>query len=73
MQLYKTSNTTPTHCLLLEYNVQAGVDGFWVAGGTGESVLLSEQENMRLAELSVKQNRGRVVNIHHVGAVTTRQ
>ena len=52
---------------------QAGVDGFWVAGGTGESVLLSEQENMRLAELSVKQNRGRVINIHHVGAVTTRQ
>mgnify|MGYP003720840739 CR=1 FL=1 len=23
---------------VMEFNIQAGVDGFWVAGGTGESV-----------------------------------
>ena len=25
---------------VIEFNIQAGVHGFWVAGGTGESVLL---------------------------------
>ena len=35
--------------------------------------MLTDEENMRLAELSVKQNRGRVINIHHVGAITTKR
>jgi hypothetical protein len=38
---------------VLEANIRAGVHGFWVAGGTGESVFLSDEENMRLAEISV--------------------
>ena len=37
---------------VMEYNIQAGVNGFWIAGGTGESVLLSDEENMRIAEIS---------------------
>ena len=40
-------------------------------GGTGESVLLSDEENMRIAEIAADQNRGRVKNIMHVGAATT--
>ena len=56
---------------VMEFNIQAGVDGFWVAGGTGESVLLDDEENMRIAQIAVDQNRGRVKNIMHVGAVTT--
>lgn len=56
---------------IMEFNILAGVHGFWVAGGTGESVMLSEAENMRLAEISVEQAAGRVLIIHHVGAVTT--
>lgn len=28
---------------VMEYNIQAGVNGFWIAGGTGESVLLSDE------------------------------
>ena len=56
---------------VIEYNIQAGVHGFWVAGGTGESVLLSDEENMRIAEIAADQNRGRIKNIMHVGAATT--
>jgi dihydrodipicolinate synthase/N-acetylneuraminate lyase len=56
---------------VMEFNIQAGVHGFWVAGGTGESVLLDDEENMRVAEIAVDQARGRVTNIMHVGALTT--
>ena len=56
---------------VMEFNIQAGVHGFWVAGGTGESVLLDDEENMRIAEIAADQSRGRIANIMHVGAPTT--
>ncbi len=56
---------------VMEFNIQAGVDGFWVAGGTGESVLLDDDENMAIARAAADQNRGRIKNIMHVGAATT--
>jgi N-acetylneuraminate lyase len=56
---------------VMEFNIRAGVHGFWIAGGTGESILLSDDENTRIAEISVDQGRGRAKNIMHVGAPTT--
>ncbi len=56
---------------VMEFNIQAGVHGFWVAGGTGESVLLEDRENMRIAEIAADQSHGRIKNIMHVGAATT--
>lgn len=56
---------------VMEFNIQAGVHGFWVAGGTGESVMLDDEENRRIAEISADQSQGRITNIHHVGAPTT--
>lgn len=56
---------------VMEFNIQAGVQGFWVAGGTGESVLLDDDENRRIAEIAADQSQGRIVNIMHVGAPTT--
>ena len=56
---------------VIEFNIQAGVHGFWVAGGTGESVMLDDEENKRIAEIVVERSRGRVKNIMHVGAPTT--
>jgi dihydrodipicolinate synthase/N-acetylneuraminate lyase len=56
---------------VMEFNIRSGVHGFWIAGGTGESILLSDEENNRIAEISADQNRGRVNNIMHVGAPTT--
>ena len=59
--------------VVYEGNVRAGAHGFWVAGGTGESVYLTEAENNRVAEIAADQNGGRVKNIMHVGAATTAQ
>ena len=56
---------------VIEFNIQAGVHGFWVAGGTGESILLSDEDNRRIAEVIADQSGGRVNNIMHVGAPTT--
>ncbi len=56
---------------VMEFNIQAGVQGFWVAGGTGESVLLEDDENRRIAEIAADQSQGRIKNIMHVGAATT--
>ena len=58
---------------VLEFNIDAGAHGFWLAGGTGESVLLEDDENRRIAELAVDVCRGKAVTIQHVGAVTTRR
>lgn len=54
-----------------EFNIRAGVQGFWVAGGTGESVLLDDEENRRIASAIVDQCAGRAKVIMHVGAPTT--
>ena len=57
--------------VVMEDNIQAGVHGFWTAGGTGESVLLTDDENRRIARAAADQNRGRTNVIMHVGAQTT--
>ena len=56
---------------IVEFNIEAGVHGFWVAGGTGESVLLDDDENMQVASAIVDQSNGRAKVIMHVGAPTT--
>jgi len=58
---------------VMEFNIRAGVHGFWVAGGTGECVLLTEEENNRIAEAAAQQAAGRAKIIMHVGALTTAQ
>ena len=58
---------------VMEYNIQAGVHGFWIAGGTGESIMIDDAENMRMAEIAAEVNKGRVTNIMHVGAATTKR
>ena len=56
---------------LVEYNINAGAHGFWMAGGSGESIMLDDDENGRIAEASVDQSAGRARIIMHVGAPTT--
>ena len=56
---------------IVEFNIEAGVHGFWVAGGTGESVLLDDEENMQVASAIADQSNGRAKVIMHVGAPTT--
>ena len=56
---------------VMEFNTEAGAHGFWVAGGAGESVLLDDEENNRIADIAADQAGGRAKNIMHVGAPTT--
>ena len=58
---------------IIESNIESGVHGWWVAGGTGESVLLDDEENMRVAEIVVDQAAGRANTILHVVASTTKR
>ena len=58
---------------LVEANIQAGIDGFWVAGGSGESVFLDDEENGRIAKIVTAQAAGRAKIIMHVGAPTTKR
>ena len=71
---------TPDHALnedalrtIVDFNIAAGVDGFWVAGGSGESILLDDAENSRIAEIVTEQSAGRAKIIMHVGAPTTKR
>lgn len=58
---------------LVERNIEQGVNGFYVAGSTGEAFLLSEEER-RLVYATVKEAAGdRVTLIAHVGTVSTKQ
>jgi N-acetylneuraminate lyase len=58
--------------IVMQDNIDRGVHGFWTAGGTGESVLLADDEIMKIAEISAKLCRkAGVLNIMHVGAITT--
>ena len=56
---------------VFDMNIAAGAHGFWIAGGTGESVLLSDEENRRIASIATEQVADRAVTIMHVGAPTT--
>jgi 4-hydroxy-tetrahydrodipicolinate synthase len=56
---------------VLEFNLDAGVHGFWVAGGTGECILLSDEENRRVATVTAETVGDRAKIIMHVGAPTT--
>lgn len=56
---------------IVEFHLDSGLAGFYVAGSTGESFLLSEQERRLVLESVVKFNRGRGKVIAHVGHMST--
>ena len=51
--------------------LDAGVQGFYVNGATGEGLFLGEDTRRRMAEAAVEVCRGRGKVINHVGAVDT--
>ena len=56
---------------LVEFNLQNGIDGFYVGGSTGEGLLLSPEERMQVFECVKKANKGRATPIAHVGTICT--
>lgn len=57
----------------VERLLTAGVHGFFVAGTTGEGLLLTEAERREVLEIVVQTNAARGAVIAHVGAVDTAQ
>jgi N-acetylneuraminate lyase len=56
---------------LVEFQIQSGVSGFFVCGGTGEGLLLAAEERQATLETVVQAARGRARLIAHVGALDT--
>jgi len=58
---------------VLEFNLQSGIHGFWLAGGSGESIMLDDEENRQLATVAAEVVGDRGISIMHVGSPTTRR
>ena len=56
---------------LVDWHLEAGVNGFYVAGGTGEGLLLSLPQRKDLTETVMRATDGRATVIVHVGSVST--
>ncbi len=56
---------------IVEYQLSAGLQGFFVAGSTGEGLLLSESERNAMIRKVVEINQGRGNVIAHVGHPST--
>ena len=57
---------------VVEFKIQAGVHGFWVSGGTGESVYVKPEDIKKVIKSAVDQSNDRAKIIAHVGALTTK-
>lgn len=56
---------------IIQQQLQTGVDGFYVGGGTGEGLLLTRAEREALLETVIDEVQGRALVIAHVGAFQT--
>ena len=56
---------------LVKHQLKAGVDGFYVCGGTGEGLLLTQAERCAVLETVMAEVEGRALVIAHVGAFQT--
>ena len=56
---------------IFEENLAHGVDGFWVAGSTGEGPVMSDQQRVTTARIAGETISGRGLSIMHVGAIST--
>ncbi len=54
---------------LIEFQLSQGADGFYVLGSTGEGIILSEEERMKMLEICVSQVAGRKPVICHVASM----
>lgn len=54
---------------LVEHQLAAGLDGFYVCGGTGEGVALTEAQRRQMTEAAIAANKGRGRIVVHVGAM----
>lgn len=55
-------------CKLLDYQLEQGADGFYIAGATGEGLVLQPEARMQLAEAVVEHLKGKKPCIAHIAA-----
>ena len=58
---------------VIDWNIEKGVDGFYVGGSTAEAFLLSEEERNLVYRTAAEAAGGRVPLIAHVGCISTEQ
>ena len=56
---------------IVDWHLEAGVNGFYICGGTGEGLLLSAQERKLMLEATVRAASGRGKVIAHVATLDT--
>ena len=56
---------------LVQYELAQGVEGFYCCGSSGEALLLSLEERMRILDVVLRAVDGRVPVISHVGTIRT--
>lgn len=56
---------------LVEFNIENGIDGFYVGGSTGEGLLLSNEERKEVFKCVKEAAKDRVTLIAHVGTIST--
>lgn len=56
---------------LVEFNIENGMDGFYVGGSTGEGMLMTNEERKQTYKCVAEANKGRKTLIAHVGTIST--
>ena len=58
---------------LVRWNIEKGVDGFYVGGSTAEAFLLTEEERTLVYRAVADEVAGKVNLIAHIGAISTQE
>lgn len=58
---------------IIEYNLNKGVEGFYVGGSTAEAFLLTEDERVEVMKIVSEATKGRATLIAHIGCISTAQ
>lgn len=58
---------------LVDYNLNKGVNGFYVGGSTAEAFLLSEEERLKIMKTVSDRAAGKCTLIAHIGCISTAQ
>ena len=58
---------------LVKYLIEAGVDGLYITGSTGEGFLMTGEERKAFTEAVIDEVKGRIPVIVHVGDIGTKK
>jgi len=58
---------------LIRYEIDHGIEGLYCCGSSGEALLLSKEERMKVVEVVAEETAGKIPFIVHTGALGTRE